>query len=152
MGFIKEKKKQISKSFTMYAVEGGGNGGSVMLKLNFIPAGSSVPLGAALASAPSAAEEVSLGEHKAEQVDTSHDHVVKVKAHHAGPPFLLIGAVLLAVAGAAAVLLGGAGAAAPAPPAGKGKAAPAKAAPAKPAAKAAAPAKGKAAAPVKGKK
>ena len=33
MGFIKDKKKQISKSFTMYAVEGGGNGGTVMLKL-----------------------------------------------------------------------------------------------------------------------
>ena len=33
VGFIKDKKKQISKSFTMYAVEGGGNGGSVTLKL-----------------------------------------------------------------------------------------------------------------------
>ena len=33
VGFIKDKKKQISKSFTMYAVEGGGNGGTVMLKL-----------------------------------------------------------------------------------------------------------------------
>ena len=33
MGFIKDKKKQISKSFTLYAVEGGGSGGIVTLKL-----------------------------------------------------------------------------------------------------------------------
>ena len=33
VGFIKDKKKQISKSFTLYAVEGGGSGGIVTLKL-----------------------------------------------------------------------------------------------------------------------
>jgi len=43
VGFIKDKKKQISKSFTMYAVEGGGNGGTVMLKL-VRPASPPMPL------------------------------------------------------------------------------------------------------------
>ena len=33
MNFINDKNKRISRSFTMYAVEGGGHGGSVMLKL-----------------------------------------------------------------------------------------------------------------------